>query len=135
MVVLVEDLPLSNPGGGGGGSGSEQFNGLWSNTSGTLVLQGSSTQFTFHTANTTKWSEALQKGYISIGSPYLRNFVSLGNNTWSCEALWNESTASQGVIGVKWVSDSKVELRNNGQELYITSTKDGEFTSGSLYKQ
>jgi hypothetical protein len=119
----------------GGGSGSSKFDGIWENSSGTLAIKGSSTQFTFYKAETTNWKQALERGFISIGSQYLRNFKEKGTNVWSCEVLWNERTDTEGVIAVKWISDSEIKLINNGTELFLTSTSDGTTLTGSFYKK
>ena len=113
------------------------FVGEWANSGGTLVFTGTPQGLIFKVANTSKWSDAVSKGFVTIGNTlYIRNLVKDGNG-YRCEALWNSSTSSQGVLNVRYSANSRVTFNAAGTELYLESYSpyDGSYAAGTLYKK
>ncbi|HEV7330209.1 MAG TPA: hypothetical protein VGN63_04145 [Flavisolibacter sp.] len=118
------------------------FNGYWGFTASNpnVLLQGSASGFKFHsigqTTSSTGWAAAYKKGLISIGTLFLKDIAYVNTNTWKCTALWNSSTASQGVTEVKYSQNATLVLSADEKTLTLTSKSpfDGSTVSGTLYR-
>jgi len=99
------------------------LNGVWGNSGTRITVSGSTGVISaFGTSMNALWTDAKNKGYVSIGSQYFRNITSTGNLTWSGQHLMvRYNTSSPNVaIGTDW-GNCTLTLSANGQTL--TETK------------
>jgi hypothetical protein len=114
-VVLIEDLPLVNPGGGGGGS---TLDGKWKTSSGNgVVVSGSSATFYVFSS---KWQEYQNMGLISIGDEGIKNISKVSANEWNCltKHVYIENQQPQYMF---WSNDGKLTLSSDGNTMTIVS--------------
>lgn len=95
------------------------LDGLWSNNS--IVISISGSQGVFYKVEAGMWVQALQGGWIQIGSVKIDNIVKSGISTWNCVELWWHAT--DGVIdGVAFSPNGIIVLNSNGNSFNITSS-------------
>lgn len=125
-------------------SGSSEvtaFDGIWSNPSKTVKMQGVGSRINFYhlgyTFSVQGWYDAQQKGFIAIGDPWIRNITPAGSNKWTAEVLWNKGNTITGVTGVAWSANSTLSLANGGATLVVVSTSpfDGLVGTSEIYRE
>ncbi|RYZ97210.1 MAG: hypothetical protein EOP47_22230 [Sphingobacteriaceae bacterium] len=113
-VVLVEDLPLVNPGGGGGTG----LDGKWKTSSGNgVVLSGSSASFYVFSST---WQEYEKMGLISIGDEGIKSISKVSANEWNCltRHVYIKDQVPQYMF---WSNDGKLTLSSDGNTMTIVS--------------
>ncbi|MBB6610673.1 hypothetical protein H7F15_06465 [Pontibacter sp. Tf4] len=91
------------------------FKGEWKNGDGTLVFTGSGQGLVFKTVNKPEWAEAVEKGYVTVGTTaYLRNILPQGKR-YAAEALWVSAD------GVQYSTKTTLTFNASGSELQIES--------------
>jgi len=112
------------------------INGTWQNSNGMQVnISGSSGTIRVMGSLSPLGANAVNKGYVSVGSKYWQNIKSTGNSTWSGEQiliLYN--TSSPGVAtGTTYVS-STFSLSYDGQTLYVYYSDSSSSNSVTWYR-
>ncbi|MGZ5243921.1 MAG: hypothetical protein ACXWEY_11580 [Bacteroidia bacterium] len=113
-VVLVEDLPLVNPGGGGGST----LDGKWKTSSGNgVIVSGSVANFYVFSST---WQEYVNMGLINIGDEGIKSITKVSANEWSCftRHVYIKDQKPQYTF---WSNDGKLTLSNDGNTMTIVS--------------
>ncbi len=111
-----------------GGSSNFSLNDTWLSSSGTgIIINGNIGTFYSFSPN---YQIAADKGYINVGSQYLKNISKTTSNTWNCNALWLRTTNSV-INGVEWSSDGTITMSSDGQSITIVSTGPASGNTGT----
>ena len=125
-VCIKTQLLVNNTSTDTGTSGLT-LNGKWIDSGGfTIVISGSSGVINvFGNGN---WKTANNKGYVQIGSLFLKNIIKSNTTNWNCENL--VMTTTNGIIdGTKWYSNSTITITSNGNSFTLyTSIGSNTFT-------
>ena len=105
---------------------TSSLNGYWDR--GDIVVHINGSQGTFYQINSGRWKNALEQGFITIGSLKNRYLIKLKGGTWSGQTLWVKWSGST-IEEVKWSETGEFELSNDGKTLYITTND--PWTGGS----
>lgn len=100
---------------------SNSLNGYWDR--GDIVVQISGSTGTFFQINSGYWKNALDLGFISIGSQKFRYLTQVKDGTWAGQELWNFHNSGGTVTEVRWSETGEFILSSNGNTLTVT-TKD-----------
>ena len=109
---------------GGSTQPSYSLNGVWGTGSGTqITVSGSTGVLSSISSSNALYNDALNKGYISIGSQIWRNLSSTGNLTWSGQTLQIRFYTSSPTVatGTNWVN-ATFTMSANGQTLTVDGT-------------
>ncbi|MDO9153858.1 MAG: hypothetical protein Q7U47_09170 [Paludibacter sp.] len=102
------------------GTGSLSLNGKWKDSvEFTIIISGTSGLInSFGSGN---WKTAAEKGYVQIGSLFLKSISKSNSTNWTCENL--AMTTTNGVInGTKWYSNSTITISTNGNSFTLYTT-------------
>jgi len=101
------------------------LDGYWTN--GSIVLHYSGSSLDFSQVLGGSWLDALNQGWISIGTPKFSGIVKTGAGSWSCNELWWHTTG--GVIdGVGYSNDGSITMQPDGS---ISTLSSNPWTGGT----
>jgi uncharacterized protein (DUF2147 family) len=118
-----------------GSTTTYSLDGFWKYEHGDMIItiSGSTGVFTQFNNPTGLTQDALNKGYISVGSQFLRNLTKTGDRTWTgqhLEITFNTSSPNVAT-GTTWKNDT-ITLSTDGQTFQVfesgNSTPRGTFT-------
>jgi len=101
------------------------LDGYWTNGSIVLHYSGSSLDFSQVLGGT--WLDALNQGWISIGTPKFSGVVKTGAGRWSCNELWWHTTGGT-IDAVGYSSDGSISMLPDGS---ISTLSSNPWTGGT----
>jgi hypothetical protein len=109
--------------------GSYSLDGLWWNSSGEqITVSGSTGVVTRFGALNTLWTDAISRGYITLGGQQWRYLTSTGTLTWSGQTLhvtYNSSNPNVAT-GTRW-RDCTITMSTDGQTITFESEDSGGY--------
>jgi len=129
-VALIFSLGLASCDDGSGNNNNTSLNGVWVNSAGNtaVTVNGSSGVFTSGYATNPLWQDAMQKGYVIIGTEWWKNLTKTNNSTWSGRMIYVSYNPSSPTVatGTDYVNVT-ITLSANGQTLTVSSSSGGGF--------
>jgi len=103
-----------------------KLNGVWEASGNQITINGNNGTFSLFGSNSTLWTDAINKNYLTIGGQYLKSITSTGTLTWSGQVVnVTYNNASPNVAtGTAW-ANCTITLNTTGQTMTLSSTDSG----------
>jgi len=121
VLDIIRDASQGASGGGTTNSGAT-LNGAWQVGIGTIITIDGSTGVFTQIVGSGRLQDAVNKGFISVGSQYFRNLRKTGDLTWSGQELSiiRETSTPDIAAGVDYINTT-ITLSADGQSFQSSS--------------